>query len=44
MVLTVQLLKFLSDAQLRRRTTAETNKVECPTTGSLPGAGSATTG
>ena len=25
---TVQLLRFLSDAQLRRRTTAETNKVE----------------
>ena len=27
-VRTVQLLRFLSDAQLRRRTTAETNKVE----------------
>jgi TnpA family transposase len=25
---TVQLLRFLSDPQLRRRTTAETNKVE----------------
>ena len=27
-VRTIQLLRFLSDAQLRRRTTADTNKVE----------------